>query len=361
MPRATTRSPGWIPAATGSSPCLPAWAAPATTARPGIRRRRLSQGGPGNQGTPRARHRRHQRRRAEARHRHWLDPAGRQDRQAAGGMCVNVYSPTELQPGLLRHVARQRQVHDQGLPAGRYQAEANPGCNNNGNYAPANYPGTVRVSDGKTTSGINMYMQPGGTLTGKVTDAADRQLRWPVSASPTTTATLRRHRSGRHATQSTNCPPNGRPSPSSAAAGTRAATRRSTGQPGRQEAASTVTIKAGHTDRRDRRRHAARRHDLRDVQTRSGRAAGQVCVFARPSTSRGLRTRSSSANATTTERRLHRARTWRRVPTRRFCSGCEGTSAYAAAQQWFKGQPDPRTAGLVATAAGQTVPASTPS
>ncbi len=90
-----------------------------------------------------------------------------------GGMCVGVFSPTNFEAGGFARSEKSGKYVVEGLPAGSYQVEANVGgCGNNGNYAPAFYPRAVHVVDARTTSGINLYMQPGGTLTGTVTDAA---------------------------------------------------------------------------------------------------------------------------------------------------------------------------------------------
>ena len=90
-----------------------------------------------------------------------------------GGMCVGVFSPTNFDAGGFARSEKSGKYVVEGLPAGRYQVEANVGgCGNKGNYAPASFPRAVHVADARTTSGINLYMQPGGTLTGTVTDAS---------------------------------------------------------------------------------------------------------------------------------------------------------------------------------------------
>ena len=58
----------------------------------------------------------------------------------------------------------------QGLVTGRYQVQFSPGCNNNGNYLPENYPGTVAVTLGQTHAGINGVLAPGAQISGVVTD-----------------------------------------------------------------------------------------------------------------------------------------------------------------------------------------------
>ncbi len=59
-----------------------------------------------------------------------------------------------------------------GLPAGSYQVQFSPGCPNNGNYLPANYPGAVKVSPGQIRSGINIVLPVGAIITGTVTSHA---------------------------------------------------------------------------------------------------------------------------------------------------------------------------------------------
>jgi Carboxypeptidase regulatory-like domain len=58
-----------------------------------------------------------------------------------------------------------------GLSTGRYLVQFFPGCNNNGNFLPANHRGAVRVTDGQVTAGIDGVLLPGGAISGVVTDA----------------------------------------------------------------------------------------------------------------------------------------------------------------------------------------------
>jgi hypothetical protein len=63
----------------------------------------------------------------------------------------------------------------EGLPAGRYTLQFGAvGCGNNGNYVYYNDPHPVRVSLGHATT-VNVFMQPGAILEGKVTSAATGQ------------------------------------------------------------------------------------------------------------------------------------------------------------------------------------------
>lgn len=61
----------------------------------------------------------------------------------------------------------------EGLPTGRYALSFGTGCGNNGNLLYKNYPRPVRVRAGRKTSHIDAYLQPGGTISGIITSAAD--------------------------------------------------------------------------------------------------------------------------------------------------------------------------------------------
>lgn len=89
-----------------------------------------------------------------------------------GGICVGVVSTADISQGGFVTSRPNGTYSVEGLPAGSYQVEANVGCGNNGNYAPASYPLPVLVVNGKVASSINLYLEPGGTLSGTVTDAA---------------------------------------------------------------------------------------------------------------------------------------------------------------------------------------------
>jgi protocatechuate 3,4-dioxygenase beta subunit len=89
-----------------------------------------------------------------------------------GGICVGATSTTDFSQGGLATSRSDGSYTLVGLPAGNYQVEANAGCGNNGNYAPVSFPHPVRVVNGKVVPGVNLYLQPGGTISGTVTDAA---------------------------------------------------------------------------------------------------------------------------------------------------------------------------------------------
>ncbi len=88
------------------------------------------------------------------------------------GMCVSATVPGSFDAEGLVSTARNGTYVIEGLPAGRYQIEVNPGCNNNGNYLSATYPRLVKVADGRTVTGIDVYLQPGGIISGTVLSAA---------------------------------------------------------------------------------------------------------------------------------------------------------------------------------------------
>ncbi len=70
------------------------------------------------------------------------------------------------------------------LPTGTYQVTFSGGCRSTGSFAPQFYRGQVNsgsadpvtATAGHTTAGINAVMQPGGTITGVVTDSSGNPL-----------------------------------------------------------------------------------------------------------------------------------------------------------------------------------------
>jgi hypothetical protein len=71
-----------------------------------------------------------------------------------------------------------------GLPAGKYTMSFSGGCGNKGSYAPQSYNNqavpsaadTVTLTTGQHATGINAAMQPGGTITGTVSNQAGAPL-----------------------------------------------------------------------------------------------------------------------------------------------------------------------------------------
>ena len=58
-----------------------------------------------------------------------------------------------------------------GLATGKYRVSFRPGCGRNENVLPETLPGTVQLTTGKKVSGVNGVLQPGGQITGTVTNA----------------------------------------------------------------------------------------------------------------------------------------------------------------------------------------------
>jgi hypothetical protein len=63
-----------------------------------------------------------------------------------------------------------------GLPPDSYQVQFFPGCNNNGNYLPENYPGQVKLKYGQVRTGINGVLPRGAQVSGVVTDTRGRPI-----------------------------------------------------------------------------------------------------------------------------------------------------------------------------------------
>ncbi len=280
---------------------------------------------------------------------------GGQAGKPLGGMCVDVYSPTNFNLDFFASSRSNGRFTIEGVPAGRYQAEANPGCNNNGNYASASYPGTVRVSDGKTTSGINMYLQPGGTLTGTVKDAAtaiplagvcvtddDGDVATTGADGSYTIDQLPAERTA--VTFFGGCGNVGSYAP------------QYWNDQVSQEAAGTVVVKAGHVTAGINAAMLAGATISGKTTRASGQAVGQVCVSALPVDFAGTAYSQFGPSVTTNGTGAYTVANLAPGPYAIvFWSGCEGISAYAAAQQWFKGQPTEDSAGLVSAPAGQPV------
>jgi Carboxypeptidase regulatory-like domain len=89
-----------------------------------------------------------------------------------GGICVSAMSTADLSAGGFVFSRPNGTYSIDGLAAGSYQVDASAGCGDNGNYASASYPHPVPIVKGKVAAGIDLYLQPGATLAGTVTDAA---------------------------------------------------------------------------------------------------------------------------------------------------------------------------------------------
>lgn len=99
-----------------------------------------------------------------------------------GGICVQVQGPQYRFAGSTTHANGTYSIN--ALPSGSYTVQFSGGCGNAGSYAPQFYKGQtnsaaadpVPLIAGQTTAGIDATMQPGGTITGVVTDNAGHKL-----------------------------------------------------------------------------------------------------------------------------------------------------------------------------------------
>jgi Carboxypeptidase regulatory-like domain len=89
------------------------------------------------------------------------------------GICVDV-SGEGADSGIAVEVATNAsgKYLVNSLATGSYQVNFYPGCNSNGNYLPATFPGSVHVTAGQVTAGINQVLQPGAAVKGTVTSKA---------------------------------------------------------------------------------------------------------------------------------------------------------------------------------------------
>ncbi len=116
--------------------------------------------------------------------------------QPVPGICVL----TSAGPSAATGKAGRYQI--EGLRRGSYQVGFEGGCNSKGSYAPQVYRNSanlvdttpVQVSPGRVTAGIDAVMQPGGTVSGHVTDLAGSGVPGvcvsliPVESGPVTTS-----------------------------------------------------------------------------------------------------------------------------------------------------------------------------
>jgi molybdopterin-binding protein len=274
-----------------------------------------------------------------------------------GGICVAVVSASDISQGGFSTSRANGTYSVEGLPAGSYQVQANAGCGNNGNYAPASYPHPVRVVNGKVAAGIDLDLQPGGTLTGSVTDAA--------TAKPLSGICVSDNNGGGGITSAAGTYtidqlPAGR---------TTVAFNGGCGNKGSyapqyyddqapQAAAQPVTVIAGHVTKGI---NAAMRPGATiagRVTNPAGRPVAGVCVGVVPpdlSGVQGLNGGILGGNAQTNSSGSYiDANLAPGDYAVAFFSGCLGPSN-ASAVQWFKGQATERTAGLVDARAGSQV------
>jgi hypothetical protein len=103
--------------------------------------------------------------------------AGRPAGPRLAGICVAVV-PSSPEFSLIYFTATRADGSyvQRGLPPDSYQVQFFPGCNNNGNYLPENYPGQVKLKYGQVRVGINGVLPLGAQVSGVVTDTRGRPL-----------------------------------------------------------------------------------------------------------------------------------------------------------------------------------------
>ncbi len=93
------------------------------------------------------------------------------------GMCVAAQPDSGTNPYVYFGATGKKGRYTlNALSTGSYSVYFSPGCDNNGNYLDGSYPGRAHVTDGKTTSGINGILQPGGSISGVVTGPSGQPL-----------------------------------------------------------------------------------------------------------------------------------------------------------------------------------------
>jgi hypothetical protein len=88
------------------------------------------------------------------------------------GMCVFVSENNGLFDSGTAATSSTGSYKIYGLAPGPYSVQFYPGCNNNGNYVGVNYPKSINVVGGATTSGIDGALPIGAIISGRVTSAA---------------------------------------------------------------------------------------------------------------------------------------------------------------------------------------------
>jgi hypothetical protein len=269
-----------------------------------------------------------------------------------GGVCVSVLSSTNIEAGGFATSQKSGKYVVPGVPAGDYQVEANAGCGNNGNYAPAYYPRAVHVADARTTSGINLYLQPGGTLSGTVTDAAtakplagicvtddDGDIGVTSSSGTYTIDQLPAERSS--VDFFGGCGNKGSYAP------------QYYDDQVAQEAAQQVTVTAGHVTGGIDAAMLPGATIAGRVTNSAGRPVSGVCIGILPENQAGLGLLGGNA-LTSSSGAYIVANLAPGYYVAAFFSGCAGPSS-AAVLQWFKAQSAESNAGLIDAAAGAEV------
>jgi hypothetical protein len=102
--------------------------------------------------------------------------AGTSSGPRLAGICVLVGPTGSVGPAREAATSANGTYVVPGLASGRYRVQFAPGCGNNGNYLPENYPGTVAVTAGRTHAGINGVLALGARISGVVTDTRGRPI-----------------------------------------------------------------------------------------------------------------------------------------------------------------------------------------
>jgi hypothetical protein len=271
-----------------------------------------------------------------------------------GGICVSADSTTDFtQSG--EAVSRGNGTYSiVGLPAGSYQVvAAAAGCGNDGNYAPASYPHPVRAADGKVTGGINLSMQPGGTLSGTVTDAATGKPLRGICVSDDNLDFGLTNAAGIYTIEQL-------PAERTAVNFSGGCGNKGSYAPQfyhdqvTQEAAQRLTVTAGHvTGGIDAAMQPGATIAGR-VTNSAGRPVAGVCITALPPDLAGFGVFAGGDTSTNSSGAYVDANLAPGDYAVAFFSGCLGPSN-AAVLQWFKGQPAQESAGLVDARAGSQV------
>ena len=273
-----------------------------------------------------------------------------------GGICVGSNLTTNILVGGFATSRPNGTYVMTGLPAGRYDVEANVGgCGNNGNYAPAYLARPVRVTDGSTTTGVNLYLQPGGILSGTVTDAATGLPLGGICVSDDNGDGAVTSSNGTYAIEQLpaeqttvqfggGCGNTGSYAP-----------QYYDGQ-SVAEAAETVTVTTGGTTSGIDAAMLPGATISGRVTGSSGRAVANVCVTPVPAPYLGTPVGFLGGEASTSSSGSYSvANLGPGQYAVVFFGGCQPLGSYAAAQQWFDGQPTYATAGLVSVQPGQAV------
>ncbi len=269
------------------------------------------------------------------------------------GICVNVYSLTNPDHYGYATSRENGKYVVEGLPAGSYEVLASAsGCGSDANYAPARYPRAVHVANARTTAGINLYMRPGGTLTGAVTDAVTAKPLAGICVGDSAGDFAVSGKSGRYKIDqlpterttvgfSGGCGNAGSYSP------------QYYDDQVAQQAARKVMVTAGQVTRGISAAMLPGATIAGRVTNSSGRPVSGVCLAILPANQSGYGIIGGNTwtNAAGSYAEANLAPGGYAVA---FFSGCRGPSN-AAVTQWFKGQPAEATAGLVDVGAGAEV------